>query len=79
MPIAEVCRRLADHAGELGLSRPSYVHMRRLIHASRERRTAVRELRDDVLGATLAGRVVNPVRLANRVRELPPGVASKRS
>jgi hypothetical protein len=53
--------------------------MRRLIHASRERRRALRELREDVLGASLAGRVVNPVQLADRVRELPPGVAPKRS
>jgi len=73
LPIAEICRRLADHAAELGLTRPSYVHMRRLVQRSRERRAAVRELRDDVLGASLAGRVVNPIRLADRIRELPPG------
>ena len=71
--IAEVCRRIGDHAGELGVTRPSYVHLRRLVHASRERRAAIAELRKEVLADAISGRVTNPVRFARRVRELPEG------
>lgn len=77
--IAEVCRRVADRAGELGLTRPSYVHLRRLVHASRERRAAIRELRDEVLGDAMSGRVTNPLWLAREIRELPPGTRRERT
>lgn len=60
------------------MSRPSYVHMRRLVHASRERRAAMRKLRDEVIGASLAGRVVDPVRLVDKIRELPAGAVPKK-
>jgi hypothetical protein len=77
--IAEVCRRIGDHAGELGLTRPSYVHLRRLLHASRERRAAIAELRNEVLADAWSGRVTNPVRLARRARELPEGTKRRES
>jgi hypothetical protein len=74
VPIAEVCRRIADHVAAVGVIRPSYVHLRRLVHASRERRAAVAELRGRVVADALTGRVTNPLWLAERVRELPRGV-----
>jgi hypothetical protein len=77
VPIAEVCRRIGDHAGELGLTRPSYVHLRRLVRASRERQAAVAELRDQVIADAMAGRVTNPLWLADRVRGLPGGVEGR--
>jgi hypothetical protein len=56
LPIAEVARRIGDLAGELGLPRPSYVHLRRQIRASRARRAAIAELRDRIIAeAMLAG------------------------
>jgi hypothetical protein len=79
VPIAEVCRRVADRAGELGLTRPSYVHLRRLVHASRERRVAIRDLRGEVLADAMSGRVTNPLWLAGEIRELPPGTRRRRT
>jgi hypothetical protein len=71
--IAEVCRRIGDHADELGLTRPSYVHLRRLVHAARDRRAAIADLRREILADASAGRVTNPLWLADRVRGLPKG------
>jgi hypothetical protein len=76
--IAEVCRRIGDHAGELGLTRPSYVHLRRLVHAARDRRAALAELRGEILADTASGRVTNPLWLADRMRELPKGAQGGR-
>lgn len=45
-PIAEICRRVAARAQELGLVRPSHVHLRELVRAARERRAEERELRE---------------------------------
>jgi hypothetical protein len=73
LPIAEVSRRLGALAMELGVVRPSYVHLRRLVHASRERRRAIDELRDAVLADLAAGRVRHPEWLAARIAELPEG------
>jgi hypothetical protein len=77
--IAEVCRRIGDHAEELGLARPSYVHLRRLVHASRERRAAIAELRDEILADAASGRVTHPLWLADQIRELPKGAQGPRS
>ena len=45
-PIAEICRRAGDVADRLGVTRPSYVHVRRLVLAERARRDAARALVD---------------------------------
>lgn len=49
-PIAETCRRLGEVADALGLTRPSYVHVRRIVVAERARRDAVRALVDLTVG-----------------------------
>ena len=55
-PIAETCRRVGQVAVRLGLTRPSYVHVRRLVLAERERRRTVRAAVDHVLGRLAARR-----------------------
>ena len=73
-PIAETCRRVATVAEALGLPRPSYVHMRRIVHAqreeddaARERRAAVRRVLLDAGTDLLVGRFVDPYDVADRV------------
>jgi hypothetical protein len=46
VPMAEVNRRLGDACERLGIPRPSYVHVRRLLLVERERQDAERELRE---------------------------------
>ena len=45
-PVAEVCRRVGAAAERLGLHRPSYVHLRRLLVAMRDEEDAARERRE---------------------------------
>jgi hypothetical protein len=66
VPMAEVCRRLGRAADDLGLVRPSYVHIRRLLVALREwqdeeakKRAELRALAIDVATAYAAGGWVN--------------------
>ena len=75
-PIAETCRRAAAVAEQLGLPRPSYVHMRRLVHAHRleederrERRAAVRRILVDAGVDVVAGRFENAYDVADRVAD----------
>lgn len=68
-PIAEVCRRVGAGAAQLGLFKPSYPHLRRLILIERERQDAIREVVDDVLESALLGLRVHPYELADRVRD----------
>ncbi len=72
-PIAEVCRRVGEVATRLALPRPSYVHVRRLVHAERERQDAERESREqmrqlvaDVFEDVLVGRRVDAYEVADR-------------
>jgi hypothetical protein len=44
VPIAETARRVGDLAASLGLPRPNYTHVRRLVHRDRELRRARRTL-----------------------------------
>lgn len=76
-PLAEVCRRIGDAAWELGLTRPSYVHLRRLLlekrlreEAARERRRAFLKLVSDIERDLRRGRVVNAYEVAERVAEV---------
>ena len=55
-PIAEICRRVGETCDRLGLTRPSYVHLRRFIRAEREKRHAVEAMRRELVGQVLAGR-----------------------
>jgi hypothetical protein len=73
-PIAETCRQVAAVAERLGLPRPSYVHLRRVVHREREtvegelrERAARREVRDAALTALLTGRIPDPYYLADRL------------
>jgi len=47
-PIAETCRRVGTFAEKLGLPRPSYVHLRRLILAERERKRTAAARREEI-------------------------------
>jgi hypothetical protein len=68
-PIAETCRRVGSGATQLGLFRPSYSHLRRLILVEREYQDAIREVVDDVLESALFGLRLHPYELSGRVRE----------
>jgi hypothetical protein len=77
VPIAEVGRRLGRAADELGLTRPSYVHVRRLVTALREwqddeaeRRRALRGLAVEVATDVALARWVNAYEVAARVAEI---------
>jgi len=48
-PIAETCRRAGDAAERLGLSRPSYVHVRRIVLAERAANRRRKELREPLV------------------------------
>jgi hypothetical protein len=48
-PIAETCRRVGDAAAALGLPRPSYVHLRRIVKADRELRRSRRDIAGQIV------------------------------
>jgi hypothetical protein len=75
LAIAEICRRLGDVAASIGVPRPSYVHVRRLVRAKREyedvereQRAALRAIGGDVVTKIMLGRFVDPYDVAERVR-----------
>jgi hypothetical protein len=53
-PIAETCRRVGDAAERLGLSRPSYVHVRRIVVAERAARRRRKKLRAPLVDAAVS-------------------------
>ena len=64
-------RRLPDYADiadGLGLTRPSYVHLRRILLAERERRDAVRAVVEDVVTRVMVGRYVDVYPAQERLR-----------
>ena len=74
--MAEICRRVGTVTERLGLPRPSYVHLRRLLHRERERREAerrrreaIREIVFDVADDVILGLRVNAYEVAERVRD----------
>ena len=76
LPIAETVRRLGLVAEELGVPRPSYVHMRRYVvehrereEAARARRQAVREILFEAYWDATMGKLVNAYEVADRLRE----------
>jgi hypothetical protein len=66
--IAEVARRVGAAAEKAGLTRPSYVHLRRLIQAERCRQDERREMIGDVASDLVRGLLVNPYEVADRIR-----------
>jgi hypothetical protein len=52
-PLAAVCRRVGELAWRLGLTRPSYVHLRRLLVEERRRQDAARKRRRELLQVAL--------------------------
>ena len=74
-PIAETCRRIGDRAWELGLVRPTYPHLWRLIRAKRDfeaaeraRREELRAIAGDVVTRLMLGRLVDAYVVEERVR-----------
>jgi len=66
-PIAETCRRVGTYAEKNGLTRPSYVHVRRIVIAERERAREAAEARAAFVGGLLAGR--GPISALNARRQ----------
>jgi len=58
LPIAETCRRVGQVAHRLGLPRPSYVHLRRIVKAERLRAREIEGVFAEVLGDALAGKSI---------------------
>ncbi len=80
-PMAETCRRIGTVAEHLGLVRPSYVHLRRLVVAEREwaraeahRRAAIRAIAGDAAEDLMLGRRrVDAYQVADRIRKAGAG------
>jgi hypothetical protein len=73
IPMAETWRRVGAAAERLGLTRPSYQHVRRLVRVERRRRemqAETREVLSGTLTALAAGRVPSAVWTLQRLREL---------
>lgn len=71
--MAETWRRVGDAGERLGLRRPSYGHVRRLVRVERRRRDVRAGVRDElegVLTSFAAGRVPSAVWTLQRLREL---------
>jgi hypothetical protein len=73
VPIAEIWRQVGSAAERVGIGRPSYGHVRRLVRVERRRRALERQGRA-VLGKAAstmaAGRVPSAVFVLARLREL---------
>ena len=68
-PIAEICRRVGRECDRLGLTRPSYVHLRRFIRAERERRKALQAIRHELVAEVIAGRAPGISKARGQMRE----------
>lgn len=76
-PMAEIARRVGRVAAELGLPKPSYVHLRRYIRVkreaedeARERAAAIRAIFTDAYFDAMHSKVVNAYEIADRIRAL---------
>jgi hypothetical protein len=74
--MAEISRRVGAAAAQLGLPKPSYVHLRRYIVAHREEEDAERARRDEIRQILydahydfMRSRVVDAYDIAERIRE----------
>jgi hypothetical protein len=73
VPAAETCRRVGAAAEEIGLIRPSYQHVRRIVRVERRRRELRAEARKVLTGAvstSAAGLAPSVVLVLERLREL---------
>jgi hypothetical protein len=73
MPAAETCRRVGAATEEIGLIRPSYQHVRRVVRVERRRRELRAEARKVLTGAvstSAAGLAPSVVLVLERLREL---------
>jgi hypothetical protein len=77
--IAETCRRVGDVAVALGLARPSYVHLRRIVKADRELRRARRQIAGEVVSDLAAGLAPRLERAIEQGREAEARAARLRS
>lgn len=69
VPIAETCRRVGVVADALGVPRPSYVHLRRLLVAERERADDRAQVLGEMSRAFFAGtRIPTPHEVESRRR-----------
>lgn len=68
-PIAEVTRRVGAAAVEIGLFRPSYSHLRRVIHREREYADEIRAVIEDVAYRAVAGLRIDAYEVADRVHD----------
>ncbi len=74
--MAEISRRVGVAAAQLGLPKPSYVHLRRYIISHREQEDAERARRDEVRQILLdayydfmQSRIIDTYDVADRIRE----------
>jgi hypothetical protein len=74
--MAEIARRVGVAAAQLGLPKPSYVHLRRYIveHRAaqdfeRARRDEIRQIFADVYFDVMRSKVVDAYEVADRIRE----------
>jgi hypothetical protein len=74
--MSEISRRVGKAAAQMGLPKPSYVHLRRHIRMHRDEEDAERARREEVLRILgeayldmYRGRVVNAYVVADRIRE----------
>jgi hypothetical protein len=74
-PMAEIARRVGAVAAQLGLPKPSYVHLRRFLVAyrreqdeERERREEIKEILMDAYLDLHRSRVVDAYDVADRIR-----------
>ena len=75
-PMAEIVRRVGRVAAELGLPKPSYVHLRRYIvefreeqDAERERRREIAKILLDTYEDAMTAGVIDPWLVEERIRE----------
>ncbi len=73
LPIAEVWRRVGATAARIGVPRPSYVHVRRIVVSERERAAEQREIRNEALLGLVTRMTPDPVELAVRRQEVLAG------
>jgi hypothetical protein len=73
VPAAETWRRVGAAAEKIGLIRPSYQHVRRIVRVERRRQELRRQVRKVLAGAvstSAAGLAPNVVLVLERLREL---------
>jgi len=73
LPIAEVWRRVGAAAEKIGVPRPSYVHVRRIVVSERDRAAELREIRNEALAGLVSRMTPDPVELALRRQEVLAG------